>query len=181
MSLKRTDTGEAATPLEQLQEMNEQKRGDLESNLLKEALAISNDRCNRLINIQNVLIEDLTSKVESLERRNSRNTEAISSQLNQYKSELRQLILDERNYKEKVSREIAEAVRGAANEVAAHTKAEIDKSTEEVKWELAECVKEIKKQRTEMKEQGLLRKIFFWATPVFLLVQTALLALALFF
>ena len=186
MSLKRTDTGEAAMPLEELEEQefekrSEELRGMTDNQLLKEIVTKLDKKCNNLISMQNWLIRDLTSKVESIEENNKTNTATINKTMWQYKAELHELILDERNYKEKVSREIAEAIRGAANEVTAYAKSEIDKSTEAVKQELAECAKEIKRQRTEMKEQGLLRKIFFWATPIFLIVQTALLALALFF
>ena len=172
MSLPRTDTGETAKPLAQLQELTEQKQTDLETNLLKEALAISNNRCNTLIRLQNVLISDLTSKVESVEQKNDRNTETISSQLNRYKAELHELILDERKFTEKVSREIAEAIRGAANEVTAYAKAEMDKSTEEVKRQLAECAKEIEKQRKQTILHGWFRKFLFWATPILLVAQT---------
>ena len=74
----------------------------------------------------------------------------------------------------------SEAIWGAANEFATHAKAEIDKSTEEVKKELADCAREIRQQRAEMRNQVTFRKVFFWLTPVLFLVQTVLLAIALF-
>lgn len=66
MSLVRTDTGEAATPLSQLQEMNKEKKADLENSLLKEALMISNENCNKLIQRQNTLVADLTTQVSEI-------------------------------------------------------------------------------------------------------------------
>ena len=78
MSLNRIDTGEAAKPLAQLQELNESKKTDLESSLLKEALAISNDKCNSLIDKQNTLIKDWTTKVRALESENDYNVNRLS-------------------------------------------------------------------------------------------------------
>ena len=46
MSLKNMETGQTATPLAMLQEMNEQDRQHIKTDLLKEALAISNEKCS---------------------------------------------------------------------------------------------------------------------------------------
>lgn len=59
MSLKNMETGQTATPLAMLQEMNEQDRQHIKTDLLKEALAISNEKCNKLIEMQNKLIEEI--------------------------------------------------------------------------------------------------------------------------
>lgn len=53
------ETGQTATPLTMLQEMNEQDRQHIKTDLLKEALAISNEKCNKLIETQNKLIEEM--------------------------------------------------------------------------------------------------------------------------
>ena len=180
MALTRIDTGEAAKPLEQLQAINEDKHKELENSLLKEALAISNDKCNSLISEQNTLIEGLTSEVREVKQNNEKNVDTINNLMWLYKAELSRLVTDEREFKAKISQEITEAIRGTADEVTAYAKSQMDKSTEHIKRELAESVKEIRKQREDMKEQSLIRKIFFWATPAFLLIQTVLLAFALF-
>jgi len=56
-----------------------------------------------------------------------------------------------------------------------YAKSKIDESLSEVKSQLSATAKEIEKQREDYKLQGTFRKIFFWATPVLLLVQTILL------
>ena len=179
MGLKRTDTGEAATPLLQLQEMNEEKKANLENSLLKEALAISNEKCNGLIDRQNTLVADLISQVERVKESNDWHEAQLESNTNRAIREIRQITESERTFKAQVSREIAAAIRGTADEVTSYVKGQMDKSTQEVKKELAECAKELNKQRSELKEQGLFRKIFFWATPALLLVQTVILAFLL--
>ena len=63
MSLKNMETGQTATPLTMLQEMNEQDRQHIKTDLLKEALAISNEKCNKLIEMQNKLIEEMRANM----------------------------------------------------------------------------------------------------------------------
>ena len=65
------ETGQAATPLEQLQKINEIRKAETENGLLKEALAISNEKCNGLISKQNMLIADLTTSVNEIKSDNS--------------------------------------------------------------------------------------------------------------
>lgn len=63
MALPNLKTGQTATPLQQLQEINEERRQQTENGLLKEALAISNERSNSLIEQQNKLIEGMRSDI----------------------------------------------------------------------------------------------------------------------
>lgn len=67
MSLKNMETGQTATPLAMLQEMNEQDRQHIKTDLLKEALAISNEKCNKLIEMQNKLIEEMRADMAATE------------------------------------------------------------------------------------------------------------------
>ena len=71
MALPNIKTGQTATPLQQLQEINEERRQQTENGLLKEALAISNERCNTLVSLQNTLILDLTASVNEIKGDNS--------------------------------------------------------------------------------------------------------------
>ena len=180
MSLTRTDTGQAATPLEQIQEMNERKRLETENALLKEALMISNEKCNALIDRQNALVEDLTAEVNRLRKDNDEFQLKIRFQALTAVDRAEKIVEQEREFKKQVSQEIAEAMRETAGEVTTYAKSQMDKSTEEVKKQLAVSAKEIEKQRNELKEQGLFRKFFFWATPVLALVQTIAMLFLLF-
>ena len=152
MPLTRIDTGEAAKPLEQLQAINEDKYKDLENSLLKEALAISNDKCNNLIIAQNSLVEDLIFQVEKVKANNEWHEAQLESKTNKAVQEIRQIAQEERRFKSEVSQAIRIAIQETADEVTAYVKSQMDKSTEEVKRELAESAKEIRKQREDLKE-----------------------------
>ena len=172
MSLTRTDTGQAATPLEQIQEMNERKRLETENALLKEALAISNEKCNALIDRQNALIEDLTSTVEQVRRDNLENRVEIKRNLNTAVQEIRQITQEERQFKEEINSLTEKAIRISLNEILDSTKNGIEIATGVMKKQIAESSKEIEKQREEMRVQGGFRKFLFWATPILLVAQT---------
>ena len=66
MSLTRTDTGQTATPIAELEKRSNAYRDMTDNQLLREALAKSNERCNDLIERQNTLIEDLTEIVQEI-------------------------------------------------------------------------------------------------------------------
>ena len=180
MSLTRTDTGQTAKPLEQLQEINESKRKELEDNLLKEALAISNEKCNKLIDRQNALIEELTSTVEQVRRDNLENRVEIKSNINTAVQEIRQITQEERQFKANINSLTEKAIRISVNEILDCTKNGIDIATEIMKKQIADSAKEIEKQREEMKLQGKFRKFMFWATPILLLVQSIAIIISLF-
>ena len=172
MSLTRTDTGQAATPLEQIQEMNERKRLETENALLKEALMISNEKCNALIDRQNALIEDLTSTVEQVRRDNLENRVEIKRNLNTAVQEIRQITQEERQFKAEISSLTEKAMRISLNDILDCTKNGIEIATSVMNKQIAESAKEIEKQREEMRVQGGFRKFLFWATPILLVAQT---------
>ena len=179
--LQKIETEETTpTALEELSRRAQdavEKSNDL---LLREALATSSVQCNNLISAQNSLVEGLIFQVEKVKESNEWHEAQLESKTNKAVQEIRQIAQEERKFKSEVSQEIRTAIRGTADEVTAYAKSQMDKSTEHIKRELAECARELAKQREDMKEQGLIRKIFFWATPAFLLLQTVLLAFALF-
>ena len=172
MSLTRTDTGQTAKPLEQLQEINESKRKELEDNLLKEALAISNEKCNALIDRQNALIEDLTSTVEQVRRDNLENRVEIKRSLNTAVQEIRQITQEEKQFKAEINSLTEKAMRISLNDILDCTKNGIEIATAVMKKQIDESSKEIEKQREEMRAQGGFRKFLFWATPILLVAQT---------
>lgn len=183
MSLNRIDTGEAATPLAQLQEMNEQKRTDLESSLLKEALAISNDKCNSLIDKQNMLIRDLTTKVKILESENDYNANRLSESVSSAVVEIKSLQAEAHNLNNRVATETSQAIKRATttleNELRTTIAVQSQEVFAEVKKELDESKKLLETTREELRVERGFRKFLFWATPIMLLVQTVALIVSL--
>ena len=176
MSLNRIDTGEAAKPLAQLQELNESKKTDLENSLLKEALAISNDKCNSLIDKQNTLIKDLTTKVRALESENDYNANRLSESVSSAVKEIRNLQAETRSLNNRVATETSQAIKRATTTLENELRKSIQtQSTEvfaEVKKEIDESKKLLESTREELRVQHGFRKFLFWATPILLLAQT---------
>ena len=176
MSLNRIDTGEAATPLAQLQVMNEQKRTDLESSLLKEALAISNDKCNSLIDKQNTLIKDLTTKVRVLESENDYNVNRLSESVSSAVKEIRNLQAETRSLNNRVATETSQAIKRTTttleNELRNTIQTQSAEVFAEVKKELDESKKLLESTREKLRVERGFRKFLFWATPILLLAQT---------
>ena len=183
MSLNRIDTGKAATPLARLQEMNEQKRTDLESALLKEALAISNDKCNSLIDKQNSLIKDLTTKVKILESENDYNVNRLSESVSSAVKEIRNLQAETRSLNISVTTETSQAIKRTTTTLESELRKSIQTQSAEVfaevKKELDESKKLLETTREELRLQRGFRKFLFWATPMLLLVQTVALIVSL--
>ena len=176
MSLNRIDTGEAATPLAQLQEMNEQKRTDLESSLLKEAVAISNDKCNSLIDKQNTLIKDLTTKVRVLESENDYNANRLSESVSNAVKEIRNLQAETRSLNNRVATETSQAIKRTTTTLESELRKTIQTQSAEVfaevKKEVDESKKLLESTREELRVERGFRKFLFWATPILLLAQT---------
>lgn len=176
MSLPRIDTGETAKPLAQLQELNESKKTDLESSLLKEALAISNDKCNSLIDKQNTLIEDLTTSVNEIKSANARNARELKESVSSAVNEIKSLQAETRSLNNKVATETSYAIKRAVttleNELRNTIAVQSQEVFAEVKKELDESKKLLESTREELKVQRGFRKFLFWATPILLLAQT---------
>lgn len=176
MSLPRIDTGEAAKPLAQLQELNESKKTDLESSLLKEALAISNDKCNSLIDKQSMLIVDLTTRVRQLESKNEYNVNELKETVKNAVNEIKSLQAETRSLNNRVATETSQAIKRAVttleNELRKTIQTQSAEVFEEVKKELDESKKLLESTREELKVQRGVRNLLFWATPILLLAQT---------
>lgn len=183
MSLNRIDTGEAAKPLAQLQKLNESKKADLENSLLKEALAISNDKCNSLIDKQNTLIKDLTTKVRVLESENDYNANRLSESVLSAVKEIRNLQAETRSLNNRVATETSQAIKRTTttleNELRKSIQTQSAEVFAEVKKELDESKKLLESTRKELKVERGFHKFLFWATPILLLVQTVVLIVSL--
>ena len=179
MSLKNLETGKTATPLEQLQKINEIRRAETENALLKEALAISNEKCNGLISKQNMLIADLTTSVNVIESNNDYYVKKLRESVQSAVKEIREITQDERKFKAEVSQSIKSEIGRTVADAKAHALEQVDETLSEIKEQLKTTAKEIERGREDMKLIHGVRKFMFWATPVLLFVQSVLLAILL--
>ena len=172
MALPNLKTGQTATPLQQLQEINEERRQQTENGLLKEALAISNEKCNSLIERQNTLVKDLTESVNEIKSDNSFYTKRLGESVQTAVREMRGITLDERQFKAEVSRTIKSEITRTVAEAKDYALKQVDETLTEVREQLKTTAKEMERERNDMKLEHGFRKFMFWATPVLLLAQT---------
>ena len=172
MSLKNLETGQAATPLEQLQKINEIWRAETENGLLKEALAISNEKCNGLISKQNTLIADLTTSVNVIESNNDYYVKKLRERVQSAVKEICEITQDERKFKAEVSQSIKSEIGRTVADAKAHALEQVDETLSEIKEQLKTTAKEIEREREDMRIESGFRKFMFWVTPVLLFVQT---------
>ena len=172
MALPNLKTGQTATPLQQLQEINEERRQQTENGLLKEALAISNEKCNGLIERQNTLVKDLTENVNEIKSDNSFYAKKLGESVQTAVREMRGITQDERQFKAGVSQAIKSEIARSVNEVKDYALKQVNETLTEVREQLKSTAKEIERERSDMKLERGFRKIMFWATPILLLAQT---------
>ena len=170
--MERKDTGETPAPLMRLQEMNEKDKREIQTALLKEALAISNERSNSLIERQNKLIEGMRSDIAMTEFELTETTEKAVREIKATAAKTERL-------NENIAMQVRKAVLTSANELKAEILASADKALTETREELKKTEKQIQKQREDMRMESGFRKFLFWATPVLLLAQTIALIIAL--
>ena len=182
MSLPRIDTGETATPLEVLKAQTDQAMEQAGNAALREALAISNDKCNGLIDKQNSLIKDLTTKVRVLESENDYNVNRLSESVSSAVKEIRNLQAETRSLNNRVATETSQAIKRTTtmeNELRKTITVQSQEVFAEVKKELDESKKLLETTREELKVERGFRKFLFWATPIILLAQTVALIVSL--
>lgn len=155
-----------------LQEMNEKDKQEIQTALLKEALAISNERSNSLIERQNKLIEDMRSDIAMTEFELTETTEKAVREIKATAAKTERL-------NESIAMQVKKAVLTSANELKAEILASTDKALTETREELKKTEKQIQKQREDMRIESGFHKFLFWATPVLLLAQTIVLIIAL--
>ena len=172
MALPNLKTGQTATPLQQLQEINEERRQQTENGLLKEALPISNEKCNSLIERQNTLVKDLTENVNEIKSDNSFYAKRLNESVQTAVREMRGITQDERLFKAEVSQTIKSEITHSVNEAKDYTLKQVDETLNEVREQLKSTAKEIERERGDMKIERGFRRFMFWATPILLLTQT---------
>ena len=179
MAVPNIKPGQPATPLQQLQELNEERRQQTENGLLKEALAISNERCNTLVSLQNTLILDLTASVNEIKSDNSFYAKRLSEGVQSAVREIREIAQDERKFKAEVSQTIKSEIAQTVAEAKNYALERVDETLDEVRQQLKTSAQEIERERGDMKLVHGFRKFLFWVTPVLLLAQTIVLIIAL--
>lgn len=155
-----------------LQEMNEKDKQEIQTALLKEALAISNERSNSLIERQNKLIEGMRSDIAMTAFELTETTEKAVREIKATAAKTERL-------NENIAMQVRKAVSTSANDMKAEILASADKALTETREELKKTEKQIQKQREDMRMESGFRKFLFWATPVLLLAQTIALIIAL--
>ena len=165
MALPNIKTGQTATPLQQLQEINEEQRQQTENGLLKEALAISNERSNSLIEQQNKLIEGMRSDIAMTEFELTETTEKAVREIKATAAKTERL-------NENIAMQVRKAVLTSANDMKAEMLLSVKETLSKTQEEIKQTEKAIEKQREDMRMESGFRKFLFWATPVLLLAQT---------
>ena len=165
-------TGQQSKPLAELQKINEERRQQTENGLLKEALAISNEKCNSLIERQNTLVKDLTESVNEIKSDNSFYAKRLNESVQTAVREMRGITQDERQFKAEVSQTIKREIALSANEAKDYALKQVDETLTEVREQFKSTAKEIERERNDMKIERGFRKFMFWATPILLLTQT---------
>ncbi len=165
MALKNLETGQAATPLEKLQKINEVRRTETENGLLKEALAISNERSNSLIEQQNKLIEGMRSDIVMMKFELMETTEKAVREIKTSAAKTERL-------NENIAMQVRKAVLTSANDMKAEMLLSVKETLSKTQEEIKQTEKAIEKQREDMRMESGFRKFLFWATPVLLLAQT---------
>ena len=181
MSLKQIGTEITATPLEDWEEREFEKRSEelhqmTDNQLLKEILTKSDKKCNALIERQNTLIEDLTMTVKSLDGANARNARDLKESVLSAVIEIKNLQAETRSLNNRVATETSNAIKRATttleNELRTTIAVQSQEVFAEVKKELDESKKLLESTREELKVERGFRKFLFWATPILLLAQT---------
>ena len=172
MALPNIKTGQPATPLQQLQEINEERRQQTENGLLKEALAISNERSNSLIERQNKLIEGMRSDIAMTAFELTETTEKAVREIKATAAKTERL-------NENIAMQVRKAVSTSANDMKAEILLSVKETLSKTQEEIRKTEKAIEKQREDMRMESGFRKFLFWATPILLLAQTIVLIIAL--
>ena len=151
--------------MEKLKKINEVRRTETENGLLKEALAISNERSNSLIEQQNKLIEGMRSDIVMMKFELMETTEKAVREIKTSAAKTERL-------NENIAMQVRKAVLTSANDMKAEMLLSVKETLSKTQEEIKQTEKAIEKQREDMRMESGFRKFLFWATPILLLAQT---------
>ncbi len=172
MSLKNMETGQTATPLAMLQEMNEQDRQHIKTDLLKEALAISNEKCNKLIEMQNKLIEEMRADMAATEY-------SLTTTVDKAVREIKMETAKTEKLNVSIGIQVKKAVSTSVNDMKAEMLINVRETLSKTQEEIRKTEKEMEQLRENIRFESGVRKFLLWLTPALLVVQTIVLAISL--
>ena len=167
--------------------------------LLQQALTVSNEKCNSLVERLNAQVEELTQQVKNVRWLNSElamklkeDAEKLLKDLkdNNYhlseslKITLRRITEVATQIQTELTIAMAKATESVCknleiriNQVADIAVIKMEERTKEIEKKLRATEQEIDKVKKQIYYESGFRKFFFWATPVLLLAQTVMLIL----
>ena len=162
--------------------------------LLYKALAVSNEKCNKLVSDQNAQIEELTRQVksvrlsvnelewnlkeenESLLKRMRQQSESmqtnIQANVHQLQNLTEQIQTEVRTATVRATDEAASLLNKRINEMADGVIQRINENTDLITKKVKVAEQEICRVKDDIHFERSFRKFFFWATPVLLLIQS---------
>ena len=172
MALPNLKTGQQSKPLSELQRINEERRQQTENGLLKEALAISNEKCKKLIEQQNRLIEDIRSDIAVTEYN-------LTSTVNKAVREIKTETAKTEKLNESIGIQVKKAVSTSVNDMKAEMLINVRETLSKTQEEIRKTEKEMEQLRENIRFESGFRKFLLWLTPALLVVQTIVLAISL--
>lgn len=197
---KITDENEAVDlsdnlPTQALCEQIDLLTAEAREGLLYKALTVSNAKCNKLVSGQNARIEELTRQVKNVRlsvnelewnqkeenesllgkmRQQSENMQtSIKENVREMKDLTAQIQTEVRTVTAKVTDEAAKVLTKRINDMADGVIEKVNGSTIAITEKVKAAEQEIARVKDDIHYERGFRKFFFWATPILLLVQTA--------
>ena len=161
MSLTRIDTGQTATPIAELEKRSNAYRDMTDNQLLREALAKSNERCNDLIERQNTLIEDLTEIVQEIKNDAETHTYRLIDYTAKQTEEIRRILEEEKKIRSDVGNTVRSAASSTFSEVKQYGISTVDEAVKAVKKEIEETGKVWKSNETNTENRAFFRPSSF--------------------
>ena len=162
--------------------------------LLYKALTVSNAKCNKFVSDQNVRIEELTRQVKNvrlsvnelewnLKEENENLLKRMHQQSENMQTSIKENVRELQNLTEQIQTEVriatARAIDEAAslltkriNEMADKAVQKITENAEEITEKVKTTEQEIDRLKYDIHFERGFRKLFFWLTPIMLLIQT---------
>lgn len=167
--------------------------------LLQQALTVSNEKCNSLVERLNAQVEELTQQVKNVRWLNSELATRLKEDAEKLLKDLKDnnyhlsesLKITLRRITEvatqiqteltiamaKATERVCENLERKINQVADIAVIKMEERTKEIEKKLRATEQEIDKVKKQIYYESGFRKFFFWATPVLLLAQTVMLIL----
>ena len=138
----------------------------------KEALAISNEKCNKLIEMQNKLIEEMRANMAVTEY-------DLTTTVDKAVREIKTETAKTEKLNESIGIQVKKAVSTSVNEMKAEMLINVRDTLSKTQEEIRKTEKEMERLRENIRFESGFRKFLLWLTPALLVVQTIVLAISL--